>query len=238
MNRVIDLSNYPTFNAINLLVDPGYDRADHVIPNCVAVILGWTLESGKLAHNVLHGRVTGSFSPTTTIANALMTGLTTGAAWTAFALTLAPTTLFSGIFLRDLRVANQPLIPTSLGPGVGTGTGESLPNEVAACVTLRTALAGRSARGRIYLPGFTVGTTAAGNVMSTALVTAINNWAGTIPSVFAGQGLTFALGLPHRLAYTSLAGTPHPERLATTLDITSQVLRDNHWDSQRRRGLK
>lgn len=36
--------------------------------------------------------------------------------------------------------------------GVGTGVGAGMPLQVAGCVTLRTALAGRRHRGRLYLP--------------------------------------------------------------------------------------
>jgi hypothetical protein len=237
-NKVIDLANFPTFQGINLLTDPGYDRADHVIPNCIQVVLNWSLEDGKLAHNVLHGRVTGSFTPTAPIAQAIFAGLSSGANWTPIASALAATTLFTGVSLRDLRVANMPLVSSTGAAVPGSSATEALPNEVAAVVTLRTAFAGRSARGRIYTMGYTVGSTGAGNVMIPGVVVSLGQWAASISGVFAASGLTFCLGLPHRLAYVSAAGRPVPERIATTLDVTSTVVRDNHWDSQRRRGLK
>jgi hypothetical protein len=109
---------------------------------------------------------------------------------------------------------------------------------MAAVLTLRTAFAGRSARGRIYSMGYSVAITAPGNVIAPSGVAGLAGWGANIQPVFAANGLTFCLGLPHRLAYVSAAGTPHAERLATTLDVTSTVVRDNHWDSQRRRGLK
>jgi hypothetical protein len=237
-SHVIDLANFPTYQAINLLLDPGYDRADHVIPNCVQVVLNWSLEDGRLAHNVLHGRVSGSFTPTAPVAQAIFAGLSSGAPFVAWNSTLAPTTSFTGVSLRDLRVANQPIV-SSTGAGVpGTATGESLPNETAIVVTLRTAQAGRSARGRMYTMGYGTIALAPGNVVAAGIVSSLGTWAATIQGVFSANGLTFCLGLPHRLAYTSVAGTPHAERFATTLDITSTVVRDNHWDSQRRRGLK
>jgi hypothetical protein len=237
-SHVINLANFPTFQAINLLTDPGYDRADHVIPNCVQVVLNWSLEDGRLAHNVLHGRVSGSFTPTAPVAQAIFSGLSTSVPFTTWNTVLAPTTSFTGVSLRDLRVANQPLVTSTGAAVVGTGAGESLPNEMAAVVTLRTNLAGRSARGRIYTMGYTAVALAPGNVIAPGPVASLGNWAATIAGVFSSNGLTFCLGLPHRLAYVSVAGTPHAERLATTVDVTSTVVRDNHWDSQRRRGLK
>ncbi len=237
-NHVINLANFPTFTAINLLTDPGYDRADHVIPNCIQVVVDWALEDGKLAHNVLHGRVSGSFTPTAPVAQAIFSALSASLGPSGLSLQLATTTLMTGVTLRDLRVANMPLVASTGASVPGLAAGEAMPNEVAAVITLRTAFAGRSARGRIYVPGFSVSSTAAGNVMSPATVAALTSWGNSIPGTFSSNGLTFCLGLPHRLAYVSAAGTPHAERLATTLDVTSQVVRDNHWDSQRRRGLK
>jgi hypothetical protein len=69
-------------------------------------------------------------------------------------------------------------------------------------------------------------------------VTSVQNWANGIPAIFTTNGLTLALGLPARSAYTGTTGTPHPARVAATLPVTSLLVRDNHWDSQRRRGLK
>jgi len=77
-----------------------------------------------------------------------------------------------------------------------------------------------------------------GNIISPATMTAIQTWANTIVAALAGQGYTLVIGHVARQAYTGSTGTAHPARAAGTVVITSVTVRDNHWDSQRRRGLK
>jgi hypothetical protein len=236
--RLVNVANFPQFTAINLTKDPGYDPAVRTIPQCVEVVLQWVLEDGKVAHNVLHARYAGTYPGTVAMANAILTGLTTGAAWTAMATFITPTTTLSFVTLRDLNTPNQALIANNVAGGAGSSASAGLPNEVAVVVTLRTAKAGRAFRGRIYLPGWATNALGTGNVIAAACLTDINAWANTIPTVFTSQGLTFAIGQHSRVAYTSPIGTPHPKRDPTTVDITSQSVKDNHWDTIRRRGLK
>jgi hypothetical protein len=236
--RLVNVANFPQFTAINLTKDPGYDPAVRTIPQCVEVGIVWGMEDGKLAHNVLHARYSGSYPGTVAMANAILAGLVTGAAWTAMASFIASTGAIGSVTLRDLNTPNQPLL-SSTGPGgVGTSASPSLPNETAIVITLRTAKAGRAFRGRIYVPSFATNALGAGNVIAAACITDVNAWANTIPTVFQSQGLTFVIGQHSRLAYTSPIGTPHPKRDPTTVDVTSQSVKDNHWDTMRRRGLK
>lgn len=236
---IVNLAYLSQFTAVNLLTDGGYDREHRQIDNCIEVDLFWTLEDGKTAHNVLHGSVPAAFNPTAAIALALHNSFVTGAPWSGLAATLSTSTHLATTALRDLRIPNQPQIfPSGQTDGPGTGTGESLPNETAAVVTLRTAKAGQRYRGRMYLPGFTVGQMAAGNTIAAGCVTAINNWANSLPGAFTAQGMTFCLGLHSRLAYTGKTGKNHEARPNEVPAIVQQLVRDNHWDSQRKRGLK
>lgn len=55
-----------------------------------------------------------------------------------------------------------------ISPSIGIASGASYPTEVAVCVSLQTAGAGRSARGRLYWPNPTVlGGTTGGRISST-----------------------------------------------------------------------
>lgn len=237
-NRIVNLANLQQFTAINLLSDPGVVGGPVVIPNCTQVVLNWTLEDGKTAHNVLYGRSAGIPNPTPAQATALHTALSTGAAWTAFASALAPNTIFSGVSLRQVHTPGGALVQSTSAAVPGTGTGVSLPNEVAVCVTLRTANAGVSNRGRMYLPGLRVGEVSAGNVLAAATVSNITTWAAGFISIFSGQGLTLVIGQPARNAYVGSTGTAHPARVAGSIPVTQLLCRNNTFDSQRRRGLK
>lgn len=239
MVRWINVSDLQQVTAVQLLSDPGQIPGSVVIPSCAQIVLQWTLEDGHLAHNVTYGRYSGAFSGTVAQANALLSALTTGSTWNAMATGLATTTTLSAVTIRDVNSPFQPLI-SSTGTGApGTATGESLPNEVAIVSTLRTAQAGRSSRGRLYLPGWAVSVTAAGNVIASGFVNAVTNWTDGFRSIYPAQGYTWVLGQRERQAYTSpITGRQFPHRPAGSIPIIQALCKDNHWDTQRRRGLK
>lgn len=241
MPRIIDLANLPTFTAVALDRDLGHIPGPVIIPNACRVRINWTLDNGKVAHNILYAQWTGTPALSPTLADSVKTQLTTGATWTALAGQLSPVVALSSVTLTDCRAAVGTDQTSISAPSPGTGTGNPLPAEVAGVITLKTANRGPSGRGRIYVTGFpaaaSVGTA---GVMSAALVTALTNWATT--NLMAGIQSAIGqlvLGLPARAAYTSaITGRAFPARAATTVPVTSALSRDNHWDSQRRRGLK
>jgi len=236
--RIIPLDQLQQFAAVNLLSDPGAVGGPVLIPSCAQIVLHWFEEDGKNAHNVLYGRYSGPFAGTTTQANGIMTALTTGAAWTAMAAFLATSTSFAAVQIRNVAIQDQPIIGSTTPSAAGSSASAALPNEMAIVATLRTALAGQSGRGRMYVPGFATNALGAGNVISAAAVTAVQNWAATIPGALNTQGYVHVLGLRERAQYTGTTGTVHPARAANSVPITAVVVRDNHWDSQRRRGLR
>lgn len=238
-NRVINLANFEQFTAINVLSDPGHIGGPVVIPNAVQIVLVWTQEDAKLGHNVTYGQAAPGFQPTVAVADALLTGLTTGANWTALAAFLASTTRLSAVILRDVRSPNLPQVQSAGAGAAGTSVSPALPNEVAAAVSLRTALAGPQNRGRMFIPGFATNALGAGNVIAATAVTALQNWAGSnVGGVYNAQSLPMVIGHVARAAYTGSTGTQHPARPAGVVTVTSLTVRDNHWDTVRRRGLK
>jgi hypothetical protein len=236
-SRVVNLANFQQFTAINLLSDPGHIGGPKVIPSCVEVTLQWGLTDGTFGHNVMHAAYGGGFVPTVTIANGLMSALTTGSAWTALASFMPVSGFLASVLLRDLNTAANPIVSATLAGVAGTSPSSAIPDETALVITLRTAKAGRGFRGRIYVPNWATNALGAAGVAASGAVTDLNAWAQTIPGAFSGQGLTLSLGQVARQAYIGSTGTSHPARTATTVPITSLVVRDNHWDSQRRRGL-
>jgi hypothetical protein len=137
-----------------------------------------------------------------------------------------------------MSVANQPIISSGAGGATGTSSGTELPDEVALVVTERTAFTGPQNRGRMYIPGWATTALGANNTAAAAAVTALGNWAGNIAGILSAQGYTWCVGHVARQAYTGSTGTQHPARVAGTVPITTVAVRDNHWDSQRRRGLR
>jgi len=237
MARIVNLSNFQQFAAINLTSDPGYDRSDRHIPNTAQITLTWLLEDGKLVHNVLHGGYTGGYSGTIAKANAILTQLTTGAQWDSLKVFLSTTTTLGNVVLRDLNVENTATIQSDAIGATGSSPGTALPNEVAAVVTLRTQFVGPQFRGRMYVPGWATNALGTGNVIAAGAVTGLINWSSIIAGVLASQGFQFGIGHYSRLEYTSASGGHHDARPPGLEPITSVTVRDNHWDTQRRRGL-
>lgn len=237
MARIVALDSIQQFAAINLSSDPGYDPSDQTIPQVADITLLWGQGSGIVAHNVLHGQYQGAFNGTVAKADAILTGLGTGAQWTALAAFLAPGAQLAAVLIRDRNLPDQPIIQSAGGGHPGTSTGTELPNEVALVVTKRTAFTGPAHRGRLYIPGWATNALGANNTVAATAVTAANNWASIIAGVLQAQGFTFGIGHVQRKAYTGAGGKPHPARPKGFVPITSVAVRDNHWDSQRRRGL-
>jgi hypothetical protein len=221
-----------------VLTDPGETGGPVVIPNGVQIVLNWALADGRPAHNVMYGRAGGIPAPNAAQAEAIRVAITSGINWTNFAGGISTTTSLTGVSLRSVHSANAALF-TSTGAAVsGTNVSVALPNETALCVTLRTALSGKANRGRIYLPGHSVDQITAGNLINPGAVTNAQVWVNGFFSAFTGSGYTWSIGQKARQAYTGTTGTSHPARNAGLVDVESVIVRDNHWDSQRRRGLK
>jgi hypothetical protein len=236
--RIVNLSNLQTFTAVNLLSDPGEIGGPIQIPSCAQITINWTLSDGKLGHNVLYGRYAGGFHGTQAEANSLLTALAGSSQFSAVRAFMASSSTLSAISIRDVNVVNAPIISSTSAGAPGSGAGAALPNEVAAVITERTASTGRANRGRIYVPNWSVDALGTGNVILAATVTALAAWGGTFISAFATQGYTLVIGQRARAAYIGATGTSHPARPAQSQAVTSLEVRDNHWDSQRRRGLK
>jgi hypothetical protein len=215
--------------------DPGRIPGPVVIPNCIQVRLVWTLANGKTVYNVLHGSVAGGFSATTTVAEAVFTAIKAAAGWTSLKANINSGVSLAGVDLRDLRTAQQPIVASTSGASAGTGAGTALPPGDALVVTLRTALAGRNARGRAYIPGFDSTAMAAGGVAASGTVTNATSFMTAVQTALGASSITLALANPARQAYTGSTGATHPARAATVLAVTGIVTRNNVFDHQRRR---
>lgn len=101
---------------------------------------------------------------------------------------------------------------------VGTNVGVPLPQEVAVCATLRTALPGPAGRGRMYLPGPAVTEVEATGRLDAATAQAFADQVAAALSIAVAAGLT-----------PVLYSFGRPEREITLVDV------GDVFDAQRRR---
>lgn len=206
-----------------------------IIPSCVQVRMIWTLANGKTVYNVLHGSVAGGFNATTAVAQAVYAALLAAGGWTTWRPLINTTNSIAGIDLRDLRTANQPIVQSTGAAVAGTGAGGALPPGDALVVTLRSALVGRSARGRVYLPGLDQAAMAAGGVAAAGTVTAAAGLITALSAALTASSITLAIANPARQGYTGSTGAAHLARAAGVIPVTAIVCRNNIIDHQRRR---
>ena len=240
MSPLLRLEDVQQFAAINVLSDPGYIHGPKVIPNTAMVRLDWNLPDSKIGHNVMYANYTGTPALSNTVAQAIFAAISTGAGWTALAAFFASTVQLRSVSVLDIRSTTGTLFQSTGAAVPGTSASPALPDEVALAVRFVTPNRGPSGRGRIYIPGWATNALGAAGVVAAAAVTALGTWMSNtvFPAISAQIGAP-VLGLPARNGYTSpLTGRVFPPRNATNVTITNVLVPDNHWDSQRRRGLK
>lgn len=199
-----------------------------VVPGAAQMRLIWAVGGQLYALNVMGVVNSGSVAITQALTNTIGTAIKSGFASSSFNTAIHTTVTLANIGLRDIRTANTAEFLDTGAAVAGTATGDILPLQIALCITLRTAQAGRSFRGRCFLPGYaeSVNTAvglASGSTSAVAFVTAIKS-ALTASSLDLG-----VLSRPAPLASPPRAGFITP--------VTAIVARDLVWDTQRRRAI-
>jgi hypothetical protein len=142
---------------------------------------------------------------------------------------------FLGVGVTDLRSPNNPEIESTSAAAPGTGVGLPMPDQVACCVTLRTALTGRSFRGRQFIFGWIdTQSDANGLINDTAAATA-QAIVANMQTGIAAAGAQLAIrsaALPER---PSKPGGTLPAKGYSITPVTAIVVRDRIWDTNRRR---
>jgi len=217
---------------------PGYIPGPLVIPDTFELRLGWTQPNGKKTSNVLHFTATGSVFPSPATPQAIYDLIVGDAAWTAYAATLSIDCNFDTVEIKDLRTANQPFISSSVGVNPGTDASHALPEGLALVVSLGTALSGRAHRGRVYLSGFTVDSADTVGHAASGTVGAAQAFVQLISDTINGVDPFWLMGVAHRghASYVSpFSGLTIPAEAAGTDPVTDITVKDNVFDSQRRR---
>ena len=207
-----------------------------VMGTAVQVRLHWSY-NGKPAFNVLGGIVGGGYINSQAHADSLSAAVMGHFTTSGLRALMATTTSLLAVGIRNLRIANEAEFPSaSGGPLAGTGAGFPMPNEVAAVVTLRTAKAGKSFRGRNYFSGGVVGENdAAGHIVS-AFNTALAAFMADVSTDMTAEGITLAV--ISRPRFANLLPPLDIETYAGNITaVTSILTRDTKWDSQRRRQI-
>jgi hypothetical protein len=202
--------------------------AQLVVPNAAQMRLIWSLSGQLYALNVMGVVNAGGIAITQALTNSVGSAIKSALASSTHNANLSTTVSLSNIGLRDIRTANQSEFVDTGGAVAGTSAGDLLPPQVALCITLRTALAGASFRGRVYLPGFSELTNAAAGVIS--FTTAPVAFVVAIKAALIANALDLGvISRPDPLATPARAGQINV--------VTAIVARDAVWDTQRRRAV-
>lgn len=216
-------------------VDGGKIGGPAAVPSCLEIAMRFTLPNTKTAHCIIHGRYATAPGNIQTVADALFIALK--GAWTADLGTLMHTaTLFSGLTVRDMTAFTNPVFEAAGGAVPGTAAGGALPADVAGVLTEQVNVRGRGAKGRIYLPGWSVDADGGAGSMTIAAQTGLTAFGTGIFNALNAQTLTPCVAKVARQPYIGLTGTSHPARSAAVATVTSYVCKDVEWDTQRRRG--
>lgn len=131
------------------------------------------------------------------------------------------------VFVRDLTIQNGNIATdTTIAGSVGGRVGNGLPGNIAFCVSLRTGVAGRSFRGRMYLVGLDeadVTQNVLSGAVATSLVAGVDNLRGVLASI--NYFLCIASRFSNGVQRTVGVFTP----------VTNVLAVDNRVDTQRRR---
>jgi len=147
---------------------------------------------------------------------------------------LASTVTFERVGIRSLNAASQPEFTSTGTPTAGGASLDVLPLSTAACVTIRTALAGKSFRGRTYISGFGEEANDASGRILAAANDAAANLIAQINQNLAPAGFTLAV-LSRPADAKTIPEKTIPARVGQGNAMTSALVRNTKWESQRRR---
>lgn len=199
-----------------------------VVPNAAQMRLIWGLGGQLYALNVMGVVNAGSVAITQALTNTIGTAIKTAFASQALNVSINSSVTLANVGLRDIRTANTAEFIDTGAAVAGTANTGLLPPQVAFVITLRTAQAGRSFRGRVYLPGYDEAVNTATGTLSAS--TSSVNFVAAIQSALITNGLNLGvLSRPAPLA--------SPPRSGFITVVTSVVARDAVWDTQRRRAV-
>lgn len=205
-----------------------------VIPNAALIKLFWA-QGTRSWLNVFGAVGTGALPPINqALADALLTGVQGELSGSTLISHLAATTLFMGVSIKDISAPNRGEFLGESSGTPGTGVTDPLPLSNAICITLRTALAGKSFRGRVYYSGFTEDANDASGRATAAAGGAARSFTSGLNGVLTGSGLQMAV-LSRPAAAVTIPAKTTAARAGQATAVIQWDSRNTKWESQRRR---
>lgn len=199
-----------------------------VVANSALLRLIWSRGGELYALNVMGVVNSTSVVINQALANTLGTAIKAALTSSGLGAQISGGVAIANVGLRDIRSANTAEFIDAGAPTGGTAGGDPLPPQIALCITLRTAQAGRSFRGRSYIPGFAESVNNVSGQITSAVAGV--DFIAAIQSALVAQSLNLGvLSRPREAPLTPSAGFITP--------VTSIVARDSVWDTQRRRAI-
>lgn len=205
-----------------------------VISNAAQLKLNWAGPSRTWVN--VFGALGNPTLPTIsqTLANTLMTAFSASLTSSGLAALLGTGVSLQSVAIRSLNAPNQAEFVSNVAPAAGAGVGDLLPLSAAACITVRTALAGKSFRGRMYITGFTEAQNDATGRILTAANSASQSFVNGLAVNLASNGLAFAV-LSFARDSITIPEKTIPGKAGFATAATAFIARNNKWESQRKR---
>lgn len=200
-----------------------------VVPNGGLLRLIWAQGGVPFAVNVMGFQNTQTTPVTQTLTNTVGAAIRTSFSSSGLNAQMGTQITLLSVGLRSINTASLPEFLDTGAPVAGTAVGNLLPPQTALVVTLRTGLAGRSFRGRVYLGGFAVSANGTAGAANAAVGTAAQAFIGAINNNLSTSG--WQLAVVSRPAPDAIP--PRPTGFVTP--VTVPVVRDLVWDTQRKR---
>ena len=211
------------------------------VPNGVEMKIIWGTATTNDAINVLHFRNGSGAAIDTAFAETVWGNVKSAFTGSLLNAQVVPSFQLKSMTLRNMTNNTNPEVPGTTGGVLGSASNATpIPANVSICVSGATALRGKSYHPRCYLWGFSVAAIASTGGIAAAAATAC--------PLFLNQIRTSLAGMPNPLVAVVLSrwttppgsppGTPPTERNPPTMtDISTWLLKDLRFDTQRRRAV-
>ena len=191
-----------------------------VVPNAVVMRFIWSESGTDSAVNVLGLSNPNALTIDQAFTNTIGTAVKNAFVSSGLQIHIGQNVALNHVGLRNISAPNQYEFLDAAIPQPGTGASDTLPLNVTYCLTLRTALAGRSYRGRYYQSGFDEAENSNIGVPAPAVATSTKAFIDAVNTAVQSHGVTLAV---------------ISRKLLGVNNVTQTTARTSLWTTQRRR---